>query len=302
MVHDHKNQHGSKLHMLECRNSPSVRNSIIVSAVVNLSMSIVQIVFGLLTKSSGLLADGFHTLSDLFSDFIVLVTGIFSQKEADEDHQYGHYRYEDVSAFFLGMSLLAIGASIVWSSSKRMLVGNIQSVGITPLFVSISMIVIKELLFRYMLGVAKTANSSMLIANAWHARSDALSSLVVCLGIIGNRCGYPFLDQLAGIIVGLIIARMGLLFSYDSFNALTDHATSEVTYKKIREIILSTPGVHGCHDIKTRTVGGMILVDVHIEVDGNISVRKGHDIAVEAIRRVTLQLPVLNVMTHIDPV
>ncbi|WP_092487021.1 cation diffusion facilitator family transporter [Candidatus Ichthyocystis hellenicum] len=276
--------------------------SVIVSAVVNIILACVQILSGSLYNSSGLIADGFHTISDSFSDCVVIVASIFSNRKADDDHQYGHYRYENAATFVLGISLFVVGSLIIWSSVKNINGHATKSVGISALWISLSIIVIKEALFRYMMHTAKKVNSSMLAANAWHARSDALSSLIVSLGIIGNIYGYKFLDPLAGIVVGLLIAKMGASFSYESFNDLTDHATSVETYEKIDKIIRTTPGVIGCHDIKTRIMGSMIVVDVHIEVDGDISVKEGHDIAVEARRRVTEQLPVLNVMTHIDPV
>ncbi|WP_092490516.1 cation diffusion facilitator family transporter [Candidatus Ichthyocystis hellenicum] len=273
------------------RELKAANRSVIVSAIINLVLAFTQILSGSLYNSSGLIADGFHTISDSFSDCVVIIASIFSNRKADDNHQYGHYRYENAATLVLGMSLFAVGSLIVWSSVKNINGHSTKSVGISALWISLSIIVIKEALFRYMMHTAKKVNSSMLAANAWHARSDALSSLIVSLGIIGNLYGYKFLDPLAGIVVGLLIAKMGASFSYESFNDLTDHATSAETYEKIDKIIRSTPGVLGCHDIKTRIVGSMIIVDVHIEVDGDMSVREGHDIAVEARRRVTEQLP-----------
>jgi cation diffusion facilitator family transporter len=162
-------------------------------------------------------------------------------------------------------------------------------------------LVAKELLFRYMLAVAKRVKSSMLVANAWHARSDAASSLVVGIGIAGNLAGYPLLDPIAALIVGLMVARMGWGFAWDALHDLMDRAADEQEVQAIRQTLLETPGVRGVHDVRTRKMGDLMLVDAHLEVDANLSVEQGHDIAVEARRRVLQRHRVLNLMTHIDP-
>lgn len=153
-----------------------------------------------------------------------------------------------------------------------------------------------------MLSVAERVRSSMLVANAWHARSDAASSLVVSVGIVGALLGYPILDSVGALVVGLMVAKAGWSFSWDALHDLMDRAASVEEHQKIEEIINATEGVRGCHDLRTRKMGDMLLVDVHIEVDANASVKVGHDIAFAAAKKVTDTMPVLNVMTHIDPV
>ena len=170
------------------------------------------------------------------------------------------------------------------------------------LYVGLGSLITKELLFRYMLTVAKRVRSSMLVANAWHARSDAASSLVVSVGIVGALLGYPILDSVGALVVGLMVAKAGWKFSWEALHDLMDRAVSEEEHRQIVSIIQATSGVKGCHDLKTRKMGDMILVDVHIEVDSTATVQVGHDIALEAANRVIAQMPVLNVMTHIDPV
>ena len=162
-------------------------------------------------------------------------------------------------------------------------------------------LVAKELLFRYMLSVAKRVKSSMLVANAWHARSDAASSLVVGIGIIGNLAGYPILDPIAAAIVGFMVTRMGWSFSWDALHDLMDRAVDEQEVAAIRRTLTETPGVCNVHDVRTRKMGDMIVVDAHIEVAADISVEAGHDIAVEARQRVLQRHRVLNLMTHVDP-
>jgi cation diffusion facilitator family transporter len=169
------------------------------------------------------------------------------------------------------------------------------------LWVAAGALVAKEGLFRYMLAVAKRVKSSMLVANAWHARSDAASSLVVGLGIAGNLAGYPILDPIAAAIVGFMVARMGWSFGWDALHDLMDRAIDDEEVAAIRITLEQTPGVKGVHDIRTRKMGDMIVADAHIEVDATLSVEAGHDIAVQARSRVMQRHRVLNLMTHVDP-
>ena len=141
----------------------------------------------------------------------------------------------------------------------------------------------------------------MLVANAWHARSDAASSLVVAIGIIGSLSGFKLLDPVAALVVGLIVTRMGYSFMSDSLHDLMDRAVDIETENSIKTTLLSTPGVEGIHDLKTRKMGDLVVVDVHLEIDGNLSVKVGHDIAVLARKSVLDNHHVLNVMTHVDP-
>ena len=273
------------------------------SVVVNFFLVIFQIVVGLFSKSSGLIADGFHTLADMFSDLIVLITSKKSLNPPDDDHNYGHHRYENAVGLFLGVLLLLVGCAMIWSAGKKLENSDlIVAVHVTALYASIICLVIKELLFRYLLNVAKRAKSSLLLANAWHARSDAASSLVVAIGIIFNLLGYHSFDLIAAIIVGVMILKMGWTFSYEAIHALTDKAADTDEVEKIKKTILETPGVVNVHDLRTIKVGDSIIADVHIEVKGTLTVAEGHAIAVEARNRVMRSSRVLNLMTHIDPV
>ncbi|MEX8496556.1 MAG: cation diffusion facilitator family transporter [Leptothrix ochracea] len=273
-----------------------------VSVGVNLLLSCTQIVAGILAKSQGLIADGVHSLSDLVADFVVLLANHHSQKDADTDHPYGHHRFETAASLVLGGLLLAVGVGMVWSAARK-LEGpeSIAPVSVLALWVAGGALVAKELLFRYMLGVAKRVKSSMLVANAWHARSDAASSLVVGLGIAGNLAGYPILDPIAALIVGFMVSKMGWSFGWDALHDLMDRAVDEQEVAAIRSTLLDTPGVLGVHDVRTRKMGDMIVVDAHLEVEATLSIAAGHDIAVAAKQRVTQRHRVLNLMTHLDP-
>jgi len=279
------------------------KRSTLVSVVVNLVLTTVQVIVGVLAHSQALIADGIHSLSDLIADFVVLLANQHSRKEADEDHHYGHHRYETAASLVLGVLLLSVGVGMLWSAVHKL--GDpdtIPQVKSIALYVALVALVSKELLFRYMLAAAERVRSSMLVANAWHARSDAASSLVVALGIIGNLMGYPLLDPVAALIVGFMVTKMGWEFGWDALNDLMDRSVSDEQIEQIRVILKETPGVQGVHDLRTRKMGDMIMVDAHLEVDGELSVRDGHDIASSARDRVMRQMPVLDVMTHLDPV
>jgi cation diffusion facilitator family transporter len=273
-----------------------------VSVVVNLVLTAAQISVGILAKSQGLVADGLHSLSDLVADFIVLVASRQSRKDADEDHPYGHQRFETAASLALGGLLLAVGVGMLWSAVRKLEAPEtVQAVHVVALYVALAALLAKELLFRYMLSVAKRVKSSMLVANAWHARSDAASSLVVSVGIVGNLAGYPILDPIAALIVSFMVIRMGWSFGWDALHDLMDRAVDDEEVQAIRRTLVETPGVQSVHDVRTRKMGDMILVDAHLEVDAAISVEAGHDIAVQARQRVLQRHRVLNLMTHIDP-
>jgi cation diffusion facilitator family transporter len=273
-----------------------------VSVWVNLVLTLSQIAVGIFAKSQGLIADGIHSLSDLVADFVVLFASHHSKKDADEDHPYGHQRFETAASLVLGTLLLAVGIGMLWSAARKLNAPEtIQTVHLVALWVAGGALIAKELLFRYMLAVAKRVKSSMLVANAWHARSDAASSLVVGIGIIGNLAGYPILDPIAALIVGFMVTKMGWGFSWDALHDLMDRAVDEQEVQAIRQTLLETPGVSDVHDVRTRKMGDMIVVDAHIEVDAAITVEAGHDIAVEARARVLQRHRVLNLMTHVDP-
>ena len=282
----------------------AAKKSTLVSVFVNLCLGTFQIVTGFFSGSQGLIADGIHSFSDLVSDIVVLIANKHSSKDPDEDHHFGHYRYETAATAFIGLSLIGVGILMIWHAGYKIAYSDeIVEIKIIALWVALGALVIKELLFRYMLHVGEQVKSAMLIANSWHARSDAASSFVVAIGIVGALFGYGVFDIIAALVVGLMIVKMGWDFSWDALHDLMDRSVSLEEDKKITNIILETKGVKGIHDLKTRKMGDMILVDVHIEVDANISVREGHDIAVAARLAVMTSMPaVLNVMSHVDPV
>ncbi len=279
----------------------AARNSTWVSVGVNTALAAAQVVIGVFAKSQGLIADGIHSLSDLLADFIVLFASHHSQRGADEDHPYGHQRFETAASLALGVILLVVGLGMLWSALGKLQAGAVPRVNGVALWAACGALLAKEGLFRYLLAAATRVKSGLLVANAWHARSDAASSLVVALGIVGNLAGYPLLDPIAALIVGLMIANMGWGFGWRSLHELMDRAADSAEVEAIRATLLATPGVHSVHDVRTRKMGDLIVVDAHLEVEATLSVEAGHDIAVEARRRVLEHHRVLDLMTHVDP-
>ena len=273
-----------------------------MSVIVNIALSLTQIAVGVMSKSQGLVADGVHSLSDLIADFVVLFASHKSKEDADEGHPYGHLRFETAASMVLGILLLIVGVGMIGSAVFKLETPeSIPTVHVAALWVAIAALVAKELLFRFMLRVAKKVKSSLLVANAWHARSDAASSLVVGIGIVGNLAGYPILDPIAALVVGGMIAKMGWSFTWDSLHDLMDRSADEQEVETIRNTLQNIPGIKGVHDLRTRKMGDMIIVDAHIEVDASITVAQGHAIAVSAREEVMRIHRVLNLMTHVDP-
>jgi len=278
------------------------RKSTFVSIALNAVLMALQIAIGVFAHSQALVADGIHSLADLISDFVVLFANRHSGAKPDADHNYGHSRYETVASLFLGALLIAVGVGMLWRAGTRLAdVDNIPAVHLSALFVAVLVLFSKEGLFRYMLREAQRVRSAMLIANAWHARSDAASSLVVALGILGSLAGVRLLDPIAAAIVGFMVARMGWMFGWDALQDLSDRALDEAATADMRALLLSTPGVRDVHELRTRKMGDFALVDAHILVDPLISVSEGHYIAESARLRVLSDNRVLDALIHVDP-
>ncbi|MFM0033702.1 cation diffusion facilitator family transporter [Paraburkholderia strydomiana] len=278
------------------------RKSTFVSIALNAVLMTLQIVVGLFAHSQALVADGVHSLADLISDFVVLFANRHSGAKPDADHNYGHSRYETVASLFLGASLIAVGVGMLWRAGTRLAdLQSIPAVHASALAVAVLVLISKESLFRYMLREAQRVRSAMLIANAWHARSDAASSLVVAIGIVGSLAGVRLLDPIAAAIVGFMVARMGWMFGWDALQDLSDRALDEAASADVRALLLATPGVREVHEMRTRKMGDFALVDAHILVDPLISVSEGHYIAESARLRVLSDNRVLDALIHVDP-
>ena len=250
------------------------------SILVNFLLSVLQIIFGLITQSYSLIADALHTVSDLLSDFLVLIANRFSKEKADAGHPYGHFRFETIAVLMIAVLLIIVGVQIISAS-----VGRIQSdeefeinSGLA-FFIALVAILAKELLYRYMARVAKRVDSTIIMANALHARSDAISSIVVAIGLAAHFFGLNYADLVASLIVGAMIAYMGLKMAWNSLMDLADRSVDKEVLDTITNAIRDTPGLIDFHDLKTRKTGDFVLVELHLDLPGNMTIAEGHDIA-----------------------
>ncbi len=301
-THSHSHSKSAAFDPVDPVRYQAARKSTWISAVINLFLSVLQIVVGFFGKSQALMADGLHSLSDLLSDVLVLYANRKGSQHADAEHPYGHARIETAATLVLGASLFLLGGALLVAAGMRLQQpAQIQAVHPLAFWIALLTLVAKEGLFRYLLAVATRVRSQMLAANAWHSRSDALSSLVVVVGIGGNLLGYYFLDLIAAAIVGGMIAHMGGKFAFTALSELIDTGLDAKEVAAIRETLLNSPGVLDVHDLRTRKMANNALVDAHILVSPKISVSEGHYIAETARLAVLAHHHVLDVMVHIDP-
>ena len=287
----------------ELARSRGIQRATLVAILTNSLLTIGQVVIGLYAGAFSLVADAAHTLSDLVTDLLVLLAGRHSADPADTNHPYGHGRIETVTTLVLGAVLGAVGVGFLWSSGIRL--QDIEALPVlhpAALVMALLTLAAKEGLFRYTLAAARRLNAPMLEANAWHARSDAASSLVVAAGIGGSLAGYPFLEPLAAAVVGFLILHMGLRLAWKSIGELIDTGLPEEELERLRATIRETPGVIGLHDMRTRRMADRVLCDAHVQVDPRLTVSEGHRVSDAVYLRVRAAHPeVRDVLVHIDP-
>ena len=300
--HSHSHSHADALSFNDQRRYALSNRCTWISVFVNIGLTIVQVLAGIFAHSQSLIADGVHSLSDLISDFLVLIASYHSKSPADDTHPYGHGRIETAASLILGAILVLTGLGIMYGAAMKLEnLGNMPPVTSLALWTAGLALLAKEGLFRYMLKVGEHLRSPMLIANAWHARSDAASSLVVAVGIAANMLGFIYADSVAAILVGFMIVRMGLMFAWEAFQELIDAGLSFEEVSSIRQTLMDTQGVQNVHDLRTRKMAHRVLVDAHILVDSKISVSEGHSIAERARKRVIeTHESVNNVLVHVD--
>lgn len=274
-----------------------------VSVVVNLALTIAQLLVGWFAHSQSLIAHGLHSFSDLLSDFLVIWASRQSAVPADRSHPYGHGRVETAATLVLGISLVLIGAGILWDSGLRLQHSeSLPPIEMMAFWIAVVTVVAKEGLYRYLIRVAQRQRSQLLTANALHTRADAASALVVVVGIGGALFGWGFLDLLAAALMGFMILRMGAGLAWGAIKELIDTGLDEVQLEAIRATLNETPGVLGLHELRTRRMAHQVLVDAHVQVNPRISVSEGHRIAESARARVLREhAEVLDVLVHIDP-
>jgi len=274
----------------------------LVGAGFNLFLAVTKILFGWLGRSNALIADGIHSLSDLGTDALVLLASHFGSRKADIDHPYGHQRIETAATMFLALLLILAGFGIAIDALIHFISGGHQRPEDYVLVVAVLSILVNEGLYHYTIHASKKIKSNLLAANAWHHRSDAASSVVVLIGVIGALMGYYYLDSIAAIIVGLMIIKMGAGLGWASIRELVDTGVPEETLKEIRSAILSVPGVLALHELRTRCMAETIFVDAHILVNPRLSVSEGHYISSKVHEKLIQDFEkIVDVTIHVDP-
>lgn len=276
-----------------------------VSILWNVVLSAAKLVAGILAGSSAMVSDGVHTASDVFSTVIVMVGVKVAGKEADKEHPYGHERLECVAAILLSVVLLATGIGIGLSGAQKILHMEEISLAIPgslALVAAVFSVVVKEGMYWYTKAAAKKINSGALLADAWHHRSDALSSVGSFIGILGARLGLPVCDPIASVIICVFIVKAAVEIFMDSVNKMTDVACDDQTVAEISEKISQQSGVLGIDQINTRLFGDKIYVDVEICADGKTSLHEAHSIAQQVHDCVESNFPkVKHCMVHVNP-
>lgn len=278
------------------------RNSILV----NLLLSIGKLLAGIIGKSSAMISDAVHSASDVFSTIVVMIGIKISSKESDKNHQYGHERLESVAALILAVVLAATGIGIGYSGIRTIISGT-EGVGLViptvlPLIAAIVSVVVKEAMYWYTIRAAVKINSGALKADAWHHRSDALSSVGSFIGILGAKMGYPILDPIASVIICVFILKAAFDIFRDAIGKMTDEACDDKMVEAIAGVAKRQQGVIQLDDMKTRMFGNKVYVDIEISVDGDMKLREAHQIAEQVHEQVEKNFPsVKHCMVHVNP-
>ncbi|GAB4394015.1 MAG: cation diffusion facilitator family transporter [Gammaproteobacteria bacterium] len=279
------------------------RAIVLWGAFINASLGIVKLIAGWLGHSHALMADGMHSLSDLLTDFLVWFAAHYGSQAADDDHPYGHGRIETAATMAMALFLILIGLAIIGDAGYNLWSGiQIHQPHQYVLWLLIASVLLKEGLFRWTLHVAREVNSELLRANAWHHRSDAASSVVALVGVVGTWWGLDYLDLVAACLVGAMISKMGIGLAWDSVRELVDTAVDETTLHTMRRIIKAVPGVRALHCLRTRLMAGAVYVDVHVLVMPALTVSEGHFIAQQVQLNLLNQVKAIqDVTVHVDP-
>jgi cation diffusion facilitator family transporter len=252
----------------------------LIGSVVDALLAVGKITIGILYHSHALIIDGIHSFTDLFTDFFVIIISHYSHAGPDEQHPYGHEKFETIGTAALGSILLGTAGALIYETIGKVLnPGPSFSPGWQTFVIAFISIVSKEAIFQYTKMASKKIGSDLLLANAWHSRTDAISSIVVFIGLIFAYFNYVWVDSIAAVIVALLIAKVGWGFVQDSLQELAEASLDPQIVRDMKKLILSVEGVKDAHALRTRKMGPKILLDVNIEVDSKITVSEGHEIA-----------------------
>lgn len=276
-----------------------------VTIVWNVILSIFKLVAGVVGRSGAMISDAVHSASDVFSTIIVILGINIASRQSDDDHQYGHDRLECVAAILLAVVLFATGIGIGIGGINKIIEGTAGKdaiPGMIALIAAVASIVVKEAMFWYTRSAAKKINSGALMADAWHHRSDALSSVGALIGIGGARLGFPILDPIASVVICVFIVKAAYDIFKDAIDKMVDKSCDEETEEKMRQLIEKQKGVLKVDVLRTRLFGAKMYVDIEIAADGNITLREGHEIAQGVHDKVEEEFPLVkHCMVHVNP-
>ena len=271
----------------------------------NVLLAVIKFVAGLISNSKAMISDAIHTLSDILSTFIAIVGVNIASKEEDNSHKYGHERFECIASIVLAMILFITGIELGINGIKDIVSGDYKDFtepGVLAIIAAVVSIIGKELMYQYTIHVAKKIKSTALKADAWHHRSDAISSIGALIGIILARNGYLIFDSIASIIIAILICKVSIDIFMDATDKLVDKACDPLFEIELRELILKEKGVLGVDDLKTRIFGSKIYVDIEIAADGNETLKNTHKIAERVHDKIEKTYPeVKHCMVHVNP-
>lgn len=279
------------------------RNSILVNIILSLG----KLIAGILGHSSAMVSDAVHSASDVFSTVVVIIGVRISNRESDKNHQYGHERLESVAAEILALILAVTGIGIGYEGIRTILEGvreegALQIPTVLPLIAALVSVFVKEAMYWYTIHAARRIHSGALKADAWHHRSDALSSVGSFVGVLGARIGFPVLDAVASVVICGFILKAAFDIFADAVSKMTDQACDDGTVEALAELTRSQEGVQGLDDIKTRMFGNKIYVDIEISVDGEMKLREAHQIAEQVHDKIEEKFPLVkHCMVHVNP-
>ncbi|AUG57635.1 cation diffusion facilitator family transporter [Acetivibrio saccincola] len=276
-----------------------------ITIIMNLILFILKLFAGIFAKSGAMVSDAIHTASDVFSTFIVIIGVNISHKKADSTHQYGHERLESVASIVLSVMLAVTGMFIGLNGLEKIFGGNygeLEIPGVLALIAAVLSIAVKEWMYWYTRSAAKKINSGSLMADAWHHRSDSLSSIGAFIGILGARIGFPILDPVAGLVICIFIGKAAFDIFRESVDKLVDKSCDEEILEKIRNVIKAQEGVLHIDEIKTRLFGNKMYVDVEIVADGSKSLNEAHEVAERVHDAIEREFEMVkHCMVHVNP-
>ncbi len=284
----------------DIQRNPGVK-VILVGAVANLILATLKIAGGILGRSTAMIADGIHSLSDLLTDGVVLFTHTIGQLPADENHPYGHGRAETIGATLVGAVIIVAGLGLAYEAWNIIATDAFRTPGWPAAAAAVISIAVNEVLFRYTRSAGEKTRSPSLVANAWHHRSDAISSVAALIGIGGAMAGYSIMDPIAAIVVSVMVLKVGYNIAFSGLSDLMDTALNEGETRRIQAMINGLPGVIQIHSLRTRRIGGEVMMDVHILVDKEASVTEGHYTAETVRRKLIREIDsIQDVLVHVD--